>query len=66
MNKWVSVRHVAVKENESFQIDPDEDIISVEYDAPYLHCIIIRVSYKRLLTSEEHEQLLEDSVEFDI
>lgn len=35
------VRHVAVREGEAFDLDPHEQVISAEYEHPWMHLIVL-------------------------
>lgn len=42
MSKWVEARSVAIKEGNVAELDDNENIISAEYDSPYIYLIVIK------------------------
>lgn len=44
MSKWISVRHIALKEDEVVEIDYDERVTSAEFEAPYFYLVIVKES----------------------
>lgn len=44
MSKWLSVRHIAIKEDEVEEIGADERVISAEFEAPYFYIVVVKES----------------------
>jgi hypothetical protein len=47
MTKWVSVRHIPLREGEHVEIDSDERVIDVDWEHPMFHLIVVKESNRQ-------------------